>query len=70
MTRRRWPETVTARREVIETRTAEGEACTLIVLRDPDGQLGLYYHGGLRSSAMLPPPIYEQLVAALARMVG
>ncbi len=70
MTHRRWPEILTARREVIETHTAEGEACTLLAVRDPDGRLGLYYHGGIRASAMLPPPVYEQLVAALSRLTS
>lgn len=70
MTHRRWPEIVAARREVIETRTAEGEACTLIAVRETDGRLGLYYHGGMRASAMLPPPVYDEFIAALARLVS
>lgn len=70
MVRHRWPEIVTARRAVIETRTAEGEPRTLIAVRDPDGQLGLYYHGGFRSSAMLPPPVYDKLIAALTRLTS
>lgn len=66
----RWPELVAARREVIKTRTADGELCTLIALREPNGQFGLYYHGGFRSSAMLPPSVYEQLLAALTRLTS
>lgn len=70
MTRHRWPEIVTDRREVIKTRTADGELCTLIALRESNGQLGLYYHGGFKSSAMLPPPVYEQLITALTRLTS
>ena len=63
-----WPEIVTERRETIATRTAEGTECTLIALRRRDGQLGLYLHGGIRCSVMLPPPVHAKLVAALARL--
>lgn len=68
MTHQHWPEIVTERREVIEARTADGEACTLIALRQQDGRFGLYYHGALRSSAMLPPPVYAKLISALTRL--
>ena len=51
-----WPEIVTERRETIASRTAEGAECTLIALRRRDGQLGLYLHGRIRCSVMLPPP--------------
>lgn len=64
----RWPEIATERRAVIETYTAEGETCTLIALRQLNGQLGLYFHGGVRSSAMLPPATYTQLLEALTRL--
>lgn len=64
----RWPEIATERRAVIETRTAEGETCTLIALRQMNGQLGLYFHGGMRSSAMLPPATFTRLVEALTRL--
>ena len=67
MTDYRWPEIVTERRETIATRTAEGAECTLIALRRRDGQLGLYLHGGIRCSVLLPPPVHAKLVAALAR---
>ena len=63
-----WPETVTERREKIATHTAEGAECTLIALRRRDGQLGLYLHGGIRCSVVLPPPVHAQLVAALTRL--
>jgi hypothetical protein len=63
-----WPEIVTERRETIATRTAEGTECTLIALRRRDGQLGLYLHGGIRCSVLLPPPVHAKLVAALARL--
>ncbi|MGH3937771.1 MAG: hypothetical protein ACRDTG_03925 [Pseudonocardiaceae bacterium] len=68
MTRRQWPEIVTQRRAVIDTHTAEGETCTLIAVRHPNGQLGVYYHGSIRTSAMLPPPVYEKFIAALTRL--
>ncbi len=64
----RWPEIVTERREKIATHTAEGAECTLIALRRRDGQLGLYLHGGIRCSVVLPPPVHAQLVAALTRL--
>ncbi|MDQ3152692.1 MAG: hypothetical protein M3R63_13555 [Actinomycetota bacterium] len=70
MTSHRWPETITERREVIAVRTAEGAECTLVAVRRTDGQLGLYFHGGIRCSAMLPPPVYAELVTALARLAG
>lgn len=70
MTRRHWPEILTQRREVIDTHTADGETCTLIAVRHQDGRLGLYYHGGMRASAMLPPPVYDKLIAALARLTA
>lgn len=68
MTQQRWPEIVTDRREVIEARTADGEACTLIALRQRDGQFGLYYHGAIHSSAMLPPSVFAKLISALTRL--
>lgn len=68
MTRRHWPEILTARRAVIDTHTTEGETCILIAVRHQDGRFGLYYHGGMRASAMLPPLVYDKLIAALTRL--
>ncbi|HEU0088850.1 MAG TPA: hypothetical protein VFQ77_14590 [Pseudonocardiaceae bacterium] len=70
MARHRWPEIVEERRAVIDARTAEGETCTLIAVRHTDGQLGLYYHGAIRTSAMLPPPVYEKLITSLTRLTA
>lgn len=69
-THHHWPEIVTDRHEVIEARTADGETCTLIVLRGRDGRFGLYFHGALRSSAMLPLSVYAKLISALTRLAG
>ncbi|MGH3916115.1 MAG: hypothetical protein ACRDTC_22310 [Pseudonocardiaceae bacterium] len=67
---RQWPEIVTQRRAVIDTHTAEGETCTLIAVRHPNGRLGLYYHGSTRSSARLPLPVYDKLIAARTRLTA
>ncbi len=68
MIRQRWPAVVAERRAVIEARTTEGGPCTLLVVRQPDGQLGLYFHGTIRCSAMLPPAVHAEVVAALTRL--
>ena len=46
---------------MIDTRTAEAETRTLIAVRHQDGRLGLYYHGAMHSSEMLPPPCTTRL---------
>ncbi len=52
MTFRAWPPVSKLRRAVIESRTPSGEACTIVVERQPDGPLlrvvprGVADHGG------------------------
>lgn len=49
--RKRWPAVAERRRAVIACRTATGEACTLIVERQPDGPLLVSFHGAWRTTA-------------------
>lgn len=68
MISQRWPTVAMERRAAIAARTTEGATCTLLVIRHPDGQLGLYFHGTIRCSAMLPPAVHAEVVAALIRL--
>ena len=64
-TRQPWPAVAERRRKVIESRTATGEACTLIVERQADGPLIVSFHGAIRTTAAPSPHELDELVEAL-----
>ncbi len=55
-TRKPWPAVAEQRRYVIESRTANGEPCTVIVERQPEGPLLVSFHGAMRTTAA-PDPV-------------
>ncbi len=59
-----WPAAPQRVRKVIESRTATGEQCTLIVERDDEGLI-LSFHGALRTTAAPSPEELSELVEAL-----
>ena len=63
--RQRWPAVAAERRFVIPSRTERGEACTVIVLREEDGPLKLYFHGARQTSMAPDPTELAELVEAL-----
>ncbi len=64
-----WPAVATERRFVIPSRTEHGEACTVIVLREEDGPLKLYFHGARQISMAPSADELAELVEAL-RIAG
>ena len=58
------------RRKAIETRTASGEACTIVVERQPDGPLLVSFHGAWRTTAAPDPQEAAELIEALRTAVG
>lgn len=66
--RQRWPAVAERRRAVIVSRTATGEACTLIVERDDSGLI-LSFHGALRTTAAPSPEEAGELIDALRTAV-
>ena len=67
--RQRWPAIAERRRSVVCTRTASGEACTIIIERQPDGPLIVSFEGAWRTTAAPDPQELDELVEAL-RAVG
>ncbi len=66
----RWPQIADERRAVIAGRAAEGGgACTLIVIREPDGRRLLSFEGAWRTCAELNPDAHAALVRALTELV-
>ena len=63
-TRKPWPAIAERRRFVVCTRTASGEACTIIVERDDSGLI-VSFHGAVRTTAAPDPEEHAELVAAL-----
>lgn len=69
-TPQRWPRIANERRAVIAARAAEGGgACTLIVIREPDGRLLHSFEGTWRTCAELNPDAHAELVGALTELV-
>ncbi len=68
--RRPWPAITERRRCVVCTRTPSGEACTIIVERQPDGPLLVSFHGTLRTTAAPDPVEATELIEALRTAVG
>lgn len=64
-TSKSWPPVPERRRTVIESRTALGQPCTLIVERQADGPLIVSFHGGIRATAAPCPKEAAQLIEAL-----
>ncbi len=64
-TRRRWPAVAEQRRSVIESRTANGEACTVVVVRQPDGPLLVSFHGAWKTTMAPDPQEAGELIEAL-----
>ena len=62
--RQRWPAIGERRRAVIESRTATGKQCTIIVERDESGLI-LSFHGALRTTAAPCPDELTMLIEAL-----
>ncbi len=66
----RWPRIADQRRAVIPGRAAEGGgACTLIVIREPEGRLLLSFEGAWRTCAELNPDAHAALIGALTELV-
>ena len=63
--RQPWPPVAERRRAVVNTRTASGEECTIIVERQVDGPLIVSFHGAMRTTAAPDPTELDELVAAL-----
>ncbi len=68
--RQRWPAVAAERRFVIPSVTERGEACTLIVLREEDGPLKLYFHGARQTSMAPCPEELTTLIEALRTAAG
>ena len=68
--RRPWPAIAERRRSVVCTRTATGEACTIVVERQPDGPLLVSFHGAWRTTAAPDPQEAAELIEALRTAVG
>jgi hypothetical protein len=58
------------RRFVIPSRTEHGEACRVIVLREEDGPLKLYFHGARQTSMAPSPDEVAELMEALRTAAG
>lgn len=67
--RQRWPTVAEHRRKVIQSRTASGEPCTLIVERDDSGVI-VSFHGALRTTAAPSPEELAELIEALRTAAG
>ena len=65
---RDWPERVADRRVAFEARTADGDTCTLLLIRHAAGPLVLYFHAAVNTSAVLTPELYATLLAELGRL--
>ena len=63
--RQSWPAVAERRRFVIASRTATGEACTIIVERQPDGLLIVSFHGAWKTTMAPDPGELDELVEAL-----
>ena len=63
--RQSWPAIAERRRFVVCTRTASGEACTIIVERQADGALIVSFEGAWRTTAAPDPQELAELVEAL-----
>ncbi len=63
--RQLWPPVAAERRFVIPSRTECGEACTVIVLREENGPLKLYFHGARQTSMAPSPDELTELIEAL-----
>lgn len=68
-TRQRWPAVPERHRHVIATRTALGNACTIVVERDDDGLI-VSFHGALRTTAAPDPEEVAELIEALRTAAG
>ena len=62
-----WPAITERRRFVIASRTASGEACTVIVERQADGPLIVSFHGAWKTTMAPDPPELDELVEALRK---
>lgn len=60
-----WPAVPQRVRRVIESRTASGEECTIIVERQADGPLLVSFHGAWRATAAPDPQELSELIDAL-----
>ena len=60
-----WPPVAERRRAVVSTRTPSGEACTIIVERQPDGPLLVSFHGAWRTTAAPSPDEFAELIEAM-----
>ena len=69
-TRKPWPAVAEQRRYVIESRTANGEPCTVIVERQPEGPLLVSFHGAMRTTAAPDPVEATELIEALGIAAG
>ncbi len=69
-TRKPWPAIAERRRVVVCTRTANGEPCTIIVVRQPDGPLFVSFHGAWKTTAAPDPVEATDLIEALRTAVG
>lgn len=67
--RRCWPAVAERVRNVIETRTASGETCTVIVEREADGPLLVSFHGAWHTTAAPCRDEATALIKALQRAV-
>ncbi len=57
-------------RSVIESRTANGEACTVVVVRQPDGPLIVSFHGAWKTTMAPDPDELLELLEALRIAAG
>ncbi len=69
-TRRPWPAVTEQHRAVIESRTASGEACTVVVVRQPDGPLIVSFHGAWKTTMAPDPEETTELIEALRTAAG
>lgn len=68
MSKRRWPQITTTRREVIEARTLEGAVCTVVAWRNAEDGLVVSLDSTFRCSLALSPDTYAALLDALRRL--
>ncbi len=67
--RQHWPAVAERCRSVVETRTANGQPCTIIIERDDSGLI-LSFHGAIRATAAPDPVEARALIEALRTAAG
>ncbi len=68
--RQRWPAIPECRRALVESHSAAGETCTIIVERQPHGPLLVSLHGAWQTTVAPCPEELAGLVEALRTEAG